>query len=32
MALMTVISTLGDNGMEVMGPQVLLWHYPTTTS
>ena len=23
-----VISTLGDNGEEVMGPEVLLWHYP----
>ena len=23
-----VISTLADNGEEVMGPEVLLWHYP----
>ncbi len=23
-----VISTLGDSGMEVMGPDVLIWHYP----
>jgi membrane protease subunit (stomatin/prohibitin family) len=23
-----VISTLGDNGEEIMGPEVLLWHYP----
>src|ERR1019366_5329292 len=23
-----VISTLGDNGEEVMGPEILLWHYP----
>jgi membrane protease subunit (stomatin/prohibitin family) len=23
-----VISTLGDNGEEAMGPEVLLWHYP----
>ncbi len=23
-----VISTLGENGEEVMGPEVLLWHYP----
>src|SRR2546425_5835257 len=23
-----VISTLTDNGEEVMGPEVLLWHYP----
>ncbi len=23
-----VISTLTDNGAEVMGPEVLLWHYP----
>src|SRR5712691_707606 len=24
----SVISTLTDNGEEVMGPEVLLWHYP----
>src|SRR2546421_10487795 len=24
----SVISTLADNGEEVMGPEVLLWHYP----
>src|SRR5438552_11791651 len=24
-----VISTLGDNGEEIMGPEVLLWHYPS---
>jgi membrane protease subunit (stomatin/prohibitin family) len=24
----SVISTLGENGEEVMGPEVLLWHYP----
>jgi len=23
-----VISTLADNGEEVMGPEVILWHYP----
>jgi membrane protease subunit (stomatin/prohibitin family) len=23
-----VISTLSDNGEEIMGPEVLLWHYP----
>ena len=23
-----VVSTLGDNGEEIMGPEVLLWHYP----
>jgi membrane protease subunit (stomatin/prohibitin family) len=23
-----VISTLADNGEEVMGPEILLWHYP----
>lgn len=23
-----VISTLGENGEEIMGPEVLLWHYP----
>lgn len=23
-----VISTLADNGEEIMGPEVLLWHYP----
>src|SRR5947199_9026104 len=23
-----VISTLTDNGEEIMGPEVLLWHYP----
>jgi membrane protease subunit (stomatin/prohibitin family) len=23
-----VISTLSDNGEEVMGPEILLWHYP----
>src|SRR5438034_5733049 len=23
-----VISTLTDNGEEVMGPEILLWHYP----
>ncbi len=23
-----VISTLLDNGEEVMGPEILLWHYP----
>ncbi len=25
-----VISTLADNGEEVMGPEVLLWHYPNS--
>jgi len=24
----SVISTLTDNGEEIMGPEVLLWHYP----
>ena len=24
----SVISTLSDNGEEIMGPEVLLWHYP----
>jgi membrane protease subunit (stomatin/prohibitin family) len=23
-----VVSTLGENGEEVMGPEILLWHYP----
>src|SRR5690242_19459074 len=27
--LRNVISTLGQNGEEVMGPEVLLWHYPS---
>src|SRR5256884_9992074 len=26
--LRNVISTLTDNGEEVMGPEILLWHYP----
>src|SRR5579859_4689342 len=25
-----VISTLKDNGEEIMGPEVLLWHYPNS--
>jgi membrane protease subunit (stomatin/prohibitin family) len=29
MALMTVISTLSDQGMEVMGPDTLIYHYPS---
>src|ERR1700722_15788858 len=29
MALMTVISTLNDQGMEVMGPDILIYHYPS---
>lgn len=28
MAFKSVISTLSSNGEEVMGPDVLLWHYP----
>jgi len=28
MAFRNVISTLGSNGEEVMGPDILLWHYP----
>lgn len=24
----SVISTLSDNGEEIMGPEILLWHYP----
>src|SRR2546423_9167629 len=24
----SVISTLTDNGEEIMGPEILLWHYP----
>ncbi len=28
MAIGHVISTLGPNGEEVMGPDILLWHYP----
>ncbi len=26
-----VISTLGPNGEEIMGPEILLWHYPEST-
>jgi membrane protease subunit (stomatin/prohibitin family) len=29
MGFMTVISTLDSNGMEVMGPNVLIYHYPS---
>jgi membrane protease subunit (stomatin/prohibitin family) len=29
MAIMTVISTLDSNGMEVMGPDILIYHYPS---
>src|SRR6266436_2750295 len=25
----SVISTLTDNGEEIMGPEILLWHYPS---
>src|SRR6516164_3265077 len=28
MALAQVISTLGRDGEEIMGPDILLWHYP----
>jgi membrane protease subunit (stomatin/prohibitin family) len=28
MALAQVISTLGPDGEEIMGPEILLWHYP----
>ena len=31
MALMTVISTLDNNGMEVMGPEILIYHYPSAS-
>src|SRR5437868_308629 len=27
--LRNVISTLGQNGEEIMGPEILLWHYPS---
>jgi membrane protease subunit (stomatin/prohibitin family) len=30
-ALMTVISTLDNNGMEVMGPDILIYHYPSSS-
>jgi membrane protease subunit (stomatin/prohibitin family) len=29
MALMTVISTLDNDGREVMGPEILIYHYPS---
>ena len=29
MAIMTVISTLTDQGVEVMGPDILIYHYPS---
>ncbi len=28
MAIAQVISTLGPDGEEIMGPEILLWHYP----
>ena len=31
MAMMTVISTLDNNGMEVMGPEILIYHYPSSS-
>lgn len=31
MAIMTVISTLDSNGMEVMGPDTLIYHYPSAS-
>ncbi len=32
MAVRSVISTLNTDGTEVMGPGVLMYHYPGTTS
>jgi membrane protease subunit (stomatin/prohibitin family) len=31
MGMMTVISTLDNNGREVMGPDILIYHYPSST-
>ncbi len=31
MAMMTVISTLDNNGLEVMGPTILIYHYPSAS-
>ncbi len=30
MALMSVISTLNEQGLEVMGPDILIYHYPSS--
>ncbi|MBV8751092.1 MAG: SPFH domain-containing protein [Candidatus Eremiobacteraeota bacterium] len=31
MAIMSVISTLDNNGMEVMGPDIIIYHYPSAS-
>ncbi len=31
MGMMTVISTLDSNGHEVMGPDTIVWHYPSSS-